>query len=436
METLCENSCEFRVHRFEPVLVYPATQTDVEFYFLSNLDQNIAVIMQTIHFFKGEKGKTLNVCQVIREALAKVLVHFYPLAGKLTVSPEGKLVVNCTGEGVQFVEAVADFEIDVVSDCKMPCSKTQANLVHTIPGARSILEVPLVTFQVTRFKCGGFVLGMAMNHCMADGVSASEFLNSWAETARDLSLSTKPFIDRTMLKSREPPKIEFPHHEFQEIDDISNIESLYKDQPVEYRSFYFDSEKLLHLKKKAMEDGRIAGCTKFSLLAAFVWRARTKALKMGANQKIKLLFAIDVRSKMDPPLPKGFFGNGIILAHCLCTAGELDERPFYFAVKLVQDAIKLVTKDYIRSAIDYIEVKRARPSLTATLVLTTWTTLSFDNVDFGWGRQVQTWPGTLPERDVVLFLPHRNEKNAIDLILGLPSSSMNIFEELTQTRMW
>ena len=52
-------------------------------------------------------------------------------------------------------------------------------------------------WQVTRFKCGGFALGLAMNHCMFDGIGAMEFVNSWAETARGVAeLTVPPFLDR------------------------------------------------------------------------------------------------------------------------------------------------------------------------------------------------------------------------------------------------
>jgi hypothetical protein len=34
---------------------------------------------------------------------------------------------------------------------------------------------------VTKFKCGSFVLGMAINHYMFDGVGAMQFGNLWGE---------------------------------------------------------------------------------------------------------------------------------------------------------------------------------------------------------------------------------------------------------------
>lgn len=40
------------------------------------------------------------------------------------------------------------------------------------------------------------------------------------------------------------------------------------------------------------------------------------------------------------------------------------EKPVSFAVRLVQDAIQMVTDGYMRSAIDYLEVTRANPSMT------------------------------------------------------------------------
>jgi hypothetical protein len=40
-------------------------------------------------------------------------------------------------------------------------------------------EAPLLTMQVTKVKNGGLVLGLAMNHCLTDDLSATEFLHCW-----------------------------------------------------------------------------------------------------------------------------------------------------------------------------------------------------------------------------------------------------------------
>lgn len=77
------------VHQKEPALVKPESETRKGLYFLSNLDQNIAVIVRTIYCFKSEERGNEEAVQVIKKALSQVLVHYYPLAGRLTISPEG-----------------------------------------------------------------------------------------------------------------------------------------------------------------------------------------------------------------------------------------------------------------------------------------------------------------------------------------------------------
>lgn len=68
----------------EPILVEPAEETPKRLYFLSNLDQNIVVIVRTIYYFKSEEKGNELAWEVLKEALSKVLVHYYPLAGRLT----------------------------------------------------------------------------------------------------------------------------------------------------------------------------------------------------------------------------------------------------------------------------------------------------------------------------------------------------------------
>ncbi|XP_074309147.1 omega-hydroxypalmitate O-feruloyl transferase-like [Silene latifolia] len=425
-----ENDLNVR-HIAKPTLVQPSEQTDKGFYLLSNLDQNIAVIVRTIYCFKTEEKGNDMADEVLKDALAKVLVKYYPLAGRLTISPQGKLIVDCTGEGAVFVVAEAGCDMADIGDSTKPDPVTLGKLVYDVPGAKNILEIPPLVAQVTKFKCGGFVLGLCMNHCMFDGIGAMEFVNSWGETARGLSLTTPPYLDRTILSSRNPPQIEFKHQEFDEIDDISNTSHLYS-EPMQYRSFCFDPTLLEKLKSKAMEDPTLEKCTTFEALSAFVWRARTKALEMKPDQKTKLLFAVDGRPKFSPPLPKGYFGNGIVLTNAICPAGDLIENPLSTGVKLVQESIKMVTDSYMRSAIDYFEVTRARPSLSSTLLITTWSRLSFHTTDFGWGEPVLSGPVALPEKEVILFLSHGKERRSINVLLGMPVSAMNTFEDQIQ----
>ncbi|KAK1396144.1 FACT [Heracleum sosnowskyi] len=172
-----------------------------------------------------------------------------------------------------------------------------------------------------------------------------------------------------------------------------------------------------------MEDGTIKNCTTFVALTALVWRARTKSLRMKPDQQIKLLFAADGRSKLiNPPFPKGYFGNGIVLACSVTTAGDLVNKPLSYAVQLVQNAIKMVNEEFIRSAIEYREVDKEKPSLSGTFMITAWTRLAFNKTDFGWGEPTQSGCVTLPEKEVALFLA--GSGNGTTALLGLPVNAM------------
>ena len=88
-----EPNIHLEVLQKEPAaLVKPESETPKGLYFLSNLDQNIAVIVRTIYCFKSEERGNEEAVQVIKKALSQVLVHYYPLAGRLTISPEGTLL--------------------------------------------------------------------------------------------------------------------------------------------------------------------------------------------------------------------------------------------------------------------------------------------------------------------------------------------------------
>ncbi|MFS7908514.1 putative 13-hydroxylupanine O-tigloyltransferase [Helianthus anomalus] len=106
-----QQSLTFKVRRNAPELIVPATPTPQELKVLSDIDDQAGFrhLIPVIHFYPNNpKIKNTNPASVIREALAKVLVFYYPLAGRIKEGPGRKLMVDCTGEGVVFIEAEAD----------------------------------------------------------------------------------------------------------------------------------------------------------------------------------------------------------------------------------------------------------------------------------------------------------------------------------------
>ena len=53
------------------------------------------------HDFTSSCCRQVDPASVIREALSKALVYYYPLAGKLKKNSAGKLQINCTGDGIR-----------------------------------------------------------------------------------------------------------------------------------------------------------------------------------------------------------------------------------------------------------------------------------------------------------------------------------------------
>ncbi|XP_039173434.1 omega-hydroxypalmitate O-feruloyl transferase-like [Eucalyptus grandis] len=306
-----------------------ARETFGGLYALSNLDQTFPFVIETVFAFNGKgRGRCSAAIETIRESLAKALVEFYPFAGRLVMGSDGRMVVRCTGEGVPFVEATSEDDIAVL---------------------------------VTTFKCGGIVVGIVMNHILVDGKALMDFIACWTDLARAKPPSLLPFLDRSVLCPRRPPHIDFPHHEYAPRDRQPGHVVDPQTKPLVYRSFCFKPHTLIQLKKASRittQNGSSVVPTTFEVISALVWISRTKALGIHPHETTKLLTIVDGRPKFNPPLPSGYFENGIAWSCAECSTGELTRNRFSFAVRTVHEALTTVTDSYIRSAIDYVELNR------------------------------------------------------------------------------
>ncbi|CAI0475819.1 unnamed protein product [Linum tenue] len=137
----------FKVHRREPELVRPAKPTPYEVKLLSDIDdqQGLRFHIPVVQFYKHApsiRGKDDPVA-VIRRALSETLVPYYPFAGRLREGPNRKLMVECTAEGVLFVEADADVRLTEFGDQLQPPFACMKELLFDVPGSNAVLHSPL-----------------------------------------------------------------------------------------------------------------------------------------------------------------------------------------------------------------------------------------------------------------------------------------------------
>lgn len=95
-----------KVTKSDGILIRPAATTPSQPLVLSPLDQHPARRFNAVNLFIYRNGPA--AAQVIREALPKVLIPYYPLAGRLTGEVSGELQVDCCERGVRFIEATAE----------------------------------------------------------------------------------------------------------------------------------------------------------------------------------------------------------------------------------------------------------------------------------------------------------------------------------------
>ncbi|XP_041997594.1 rosmarinate synthase-like [Salvia splendens] len=323
---------------------------------------------------------------VMKAALSRVLVEFYPFAGRLRRDDHrGRIEINCNGKGVMFTEAECDGAVDDFFGGIAP--RPDVSLVPNVDYSGGISTFPLLLVQLTRFKCGGVSIGFANEHHLADGISAQHFNKSWGEIARGLTPSLPPFFDRRLLASRDPPRRpHFPHIEHHPPPSLNTPLSL---SDTTFSIFNLTLHQINSLKQKCNHKSKF---TTYEIVTGHVWRCVTAARGLPGDQETKLQLPVDARTRLRPNLPPGYLGNAIFYTSAFALCGQLVSEPLAFAVGRVHDAIARMDDEYLRSAVDYMELHRSAIVRDAATLncpnvgITSWLRLPFYEVDFGWGK--------------------------------------------------
>ncbi|GER27250.1 HXXXD-type acyl-transferase family protein [Striga asiatica] len=402
---LPENVLTFKVTRKKPELLRPAKPTPHEFKSLSDIDdqESLRVQIPVMQFYrKSPSMEGKDPVRIIRTAVSRALVYYYPLAGRLREVTGRKLVVECTGEGVLFIEADADVSLAEFVVSPQPPFHCFEELLYDVPGSSGVTGCPLMLIQ---------------------------FMSAIGEHAIGAqSPSILPVWERQLLTARDPPRVTRAHLEY---DTLPDGDSIPLDNLVQ-RSFFFGPAEISALRSLLQPNLNLR-CTTFELVTACLWRCRTAALATDRGQVFRLDCIVNCRKRLDPPLPDGYYGNALVWPAAVSAAGDLSDNPLEYAVGLVRRAKSEATEEYVRSVADRM-VKSGRPifSMVRTLIVSDLTGLGFEKVDYGWGHPIyggNPVPGIMGFPGVCFYSWWKNSEGEKGVLVPvyLPASAMEVF---------
>jgi len=405
--------------------------------------------VSTIYIYKAKHN--MQATERLRNSLSKILVHYYPVAGRLRLTKSGRMEINCNSKGVTFLEAETTNIFADYGDLS-PSAFTE-ELVPKVDYTQPIEDIPLLLLQLTRFHGGqGLAIGVVISHPSTDATGVMSFVNNWAKVARGEELEPHeiPFLDRTVLKLPQQlssPSVKLP--EWKPVPQAQGIDQRKRSAAL----LKLSSRQVEILKKKANNKGSNEGVraySRFEVIAAHIWRCASKARASAenSNQPTLVWFSVDIRSRLNPPLPRNYFGNALAKTVTpKCYEGDIISNPLSYAAQKIREAVYVVTDEYIRSQLSVSLGKVQLDSIRAffmgqghllnvpyagdhNILLTSLMAMPVYEADFGWGKPMHFGlaSSTFQEDRAAIF--QSPDGDGVAVIMYFPTALMQLFKIL------
>ncbi|XP_044450528.1 acyl transferase 1 [Triticum aestivum] len=439
----------FTARRSEPELLPPARATARETKALSDLDdqRTLRYYETVIGFFRSNDlaGRPDDPVKAIRAALREALVYYYPIAGRLREDGAGRLVVDCTAEGVVFVEAYVDARLEEFGEPLLPPYPCVEELLCHVGDTRAVVGKPLLFMQVTRLKCGGFVLGFHICHNLADGFGMAQFIKAVSDIARGEAAPTiLPVWERELLTSRgllPPVNRLYPVHQPPVNGSGSAARDMMLSVPPESmvaKYFLFGPREVSALRDRIPAGHPARSATIFELVTAVMWRCRTVALGYEPGQRVRLMTTMNARGRWNnhTPIPWGYYGNAHVSPIAEVVVGELRGQPLADTVELVRETKRGMTKERMESMVEAVALLREWPPSTMDRIYEVsdvrW--MAVNVLDFGWADLAGGGIPLAGDLTSKLGSDHmwcRNENGEVSTVVSmlLPRAAMDRFTE-------
>ncbi|OEL33987.1 Shikimate O-hydroxycinnamoyltransferase [Dichanthelium oligosanthes] len=299
----------------ETCFVSPSEGTPRKQLWLSTLDNLLAYEghTSTVYFYQPAAAAAGDFFSVARlmESMARALVPFYPLAGRLCVDGEGQLVIDTNAEGALLVVARSDkLTLEDFADLK-PTPE-------------------LKTLFVPRVEPSSVMLAIQVHSLVGDG-----------------AVFDPPCHDRALLRARSPPVVQ--------PDALSvfcrQLSFAPPSGPVANEVFTISKDRLAALKRAA------GGVSTFCAVSALVWQCACAARGLRRpDAEAHLALPANIRRVVKPPLPDHYFGNALIFLETVALVQDVTSESLAATASRIRRVISRMDDELARSAIDYYKL--------------------------------------------------------------------------------
>jgi hypothetical protein len=220
-----------------------------------------------------------------------------------------------------------------------------------------------VRTQVTRFKCGGAVIGCTFDHRVCDAYSFNMFLVAWAAAARGSSAPPPALSCRSIVAPRDPPP-RVPSTD-------SLIDLLFAPRGAASPPPASDGAGSVNriyciaaADIDALQASAGPGRTKLEAFTAHLWQLCSRAAS-SPRQPCCMGVVVDGRRRLSPDgAMSACFGNVLTVPYGVTGSDDLRCTAFHDVADDVQRWVaEAATGEHFRALVDWVEALRPKPAV-------------------------------------------------------------------------
>lgn len=415
---------------------------------------------QNLFFYEISSPNTSffdSVLPKLKQSLSLTLHYYLPLAGNLTWPEHSHKpsIIYIDGDAVSLTVAKSDADFYGLSGTNLREAVECHCLIPHL--AVSHQEAKLMALQVTLFPNAGFCLGISMHHAVLDGKATASFMTSWSQTCKHLgerswSLPSEliPVYDRTVI--RDPAGLQDTFLKEWLNQSGPNNRSLMTWKPDIYSNrirgrFELTKERLEKLKQLVASkietkhnelnfNHPIAiHVSTFSVTCAYAWVCLVKAERI-KDSKSLLVFNVDCRSRLDPQVPNGYFGNCVTNHEAWAeTEGLLGEDGLVVAAEAIGRAIGRLDSDGVLGGLEnrvskMCGIQSAPERRKRVIGVAGSHRFELNGTDFGWGRARKVELTSIDGTGAIWLCESRHGCGGVGVGLVLEKRQMEDFADL------